>query len=119
MAAEPGLPDADVAEITALLATMDRAVTAGEPSLYRTTMEGFYCDWGGDVMRDEIAARAVNAFVATRSEPLAILDTGVKNFRTAQVIVVRQDERRRKFSYTLSLEHVPAGWRVAYGPDWY
>jgi hypothetical protein len=119
MAAEPSLPDADVAEITALLATMDHAVTTGEPDLYRKTMEGFYCDWGGEAMRTEIAARAVEAFVATRSEPLAILDTGVKNFRTALVVVMRQDERRRKFSYALTVEHVPEGWRVAYGPDWY
>ena len=113
------MPAAAVAEIENLVRVMDEAVTGDDAAMYRSTMDGFYCDWGGEAMREEIAARAVDAYTMTRSQVVSILPTGIKNFATAQVVIRRSDERGVATFQTLSLEHFPSGWRVTYGPDWY
>jgi hypothetical protein len=108
-----------VTEIENVVRVMDKAVATDDAEMYRSTLEGFYCEWGGDAVRDTIAGRAVNAFGATQSKVLAIFDTGVKNFSTAQVLVQRTDQGGVTTFGTLLFEHVPLGWRVSYGPDWY
>jgi hypothetical protein len=117
--ADVSLSGKDQAEIEALVATMDLAIETDDAPLYRSTMEGFYCEWGGEKMRAEIAARTVAAFTSSSTKVEQIIPTGIKNFRTATVMVRRTDARGLSSFSSLMFEHVPAGWRVAYGPDWY
>lgn len=114
-----GMDAASTAEIENLVATMDRAISADDAAQYRTTLEGFYCEWGGDAGRDEIAARAVNAYGTMSSQILGLYATGTKNFSTAQAFVMRTDEHGVPTFATLQFEHLPVGWRVTYSPDWY
>ena len=106
------------AEIENVVRVMDKAIDMKDAAMYRSTLEGFYCDWGGEDLREDIAARAVNAYGKTKSRVLAIYDTGIKNFSTAQVLVERKDETGTLQFQTLFFERT-AGWRVTYGPDWY
>jgi len=106
-------------QIQNVVRVMDKALATGDAAMYRSTLEGFYCDYGGEQMRAQIADRAVTAFGATTSKVLAIYDTGIKNFSTAQVLVQRTDDHGATTFGTLMFEHVPVGWRVSYGPDWY
>jgi hypothetical protein len=70
-------------------------------------------------MRDQIAARTVWAYNATRTQILGIYETGIKNFDTANVFVMRSDDNGIPSFQTIQLEHFDTGWRVAYSPDWY
>lgn len=107
------------AEVENLLKVMDSAITNDNAALYRTTIEGFYCDWGGDTERDEISARAVAAYGSMSTQLLALYDTGIKNFATASAFVMRVADGIAPRFETIYLEHVPAGWRVSYSEDWY
>jgi hypothetical protein len=107
------------AQIANVLRVMDKAVTTNDAAMYRSTLEGFYCDYGGEVLREQISARAVTAWGTTSSKLLAIFDTGIKNFSTAQALVQRTDDHGVTTFSTVYFEHVPVGWRVSYGPDWY
>jgi hypothetical protein len=102
-----------------LLRVMDRAVATNDAAMYRSTLEGFYCDYGGETLREQISARAVSAYGTTSSKLLAIYETGIKNFSTAQALVQRTDDHGAITFSTVYFEHVPLGWRVSYGPDWY
>lgn len=113
------LPAADEAEIKNLVQVMDLAMNTGDSTMYRRTMDGFYCEAGTEVARAAIATRAVSAFTTLSSRVESIDATGIKNFRTANVTVRRTDERGRSSFQTLYVEHFPAGWRGTYGPDWY
>lgn len=114
-----GMDASSTAAIENLIATMDRAISRNDAALYRTTLEGFYCDWGGDAGRDEVAARAVNAYGTMSSHILGLYATGTKNFTTAQAFVMRLDEHGVPTFAVLHFEHVPLGWRVSYTPEWY
>jgi hypothetical protein len=82
-------------------------------------MEGFYCEWGGEAMRSEIAARTIDTFSNTSQNLLRLYATGTANFPTARVIVRRIDQDGTLSVHNLSFEKFPAGWRVTYGPDWW
>jgi hypothetical protein len=114
-----GMDSDTVAEIKNVFAVMDKAITTDSAFLYRTTIEGFYCDWGGESSRTEIAARAVAAYGSMRTQVLAVYDTGTKNFATANAFVMRQSDDGIPMFETVNLEHLPVGWRVTYSPDWY
>jgi hypothetical protein len=114
-----GMDTDTIAEIKNVLAVMDKAITIDSAFLYRTTLEGFYCDWGGDAKRDEIAARAVAAYGTMRTQLLAVYDTGIKNFPTADAYVMRFADSGIPMFAKINLEHLPDGWRVTYSPDWY
>jgi hypothetical protein len=107
------------AEIENVLRVQDEAVAANDANKYRSTLEGFYCDFGGEALRATISDRAVSAFGSRTSKLLALHDTGTKNFWTAQALVQRTDDRGATTFGTVMLEHLPVGWRVTYGPDWY
>lgn len=113
------LSRADEAEIKNLVQVMDLAMTTGDATTYRRTMDGFYCEAGTDAARTAIANRAVTAFAGVSSRVEAIAATGIKNFRSAIVSVRRTDAQGRSSFVALYVEHFPAGWRVTYGPDWY
>ena len=114
-----GMDGDTLAEVENLLATMDKAITLDSAFLYRTTMEGFYCDWGGEPQRQEISARVVQAFGSSHTQLLALYDTGTKNFATANALVMRTSDDGVPMFSTINLEHMPVGWRVSYSPDWY
>lgn len=113
------LPAKDEAEIKNLIQVMDLAVTTGDATTYRRTMDGFYCEANTDTLRSAVAARAVSAFHSVSSRVEAIYATGIRNFRTAQVVVRRTDDHERSTFSSLYVEHFPVGWRVTWGPDWY
>lgn len=114
-----GMDAETIAEVENLLAIMDKAISLDNAFLYRTTMEGFYCDWGGESQRQEISARVVTAFGSSRTQLLALYDTGTKNFPTASALVMRTSDDGAPMFSTIYLEHMPVGWRVSYSPDWY
>lgn len=114
-----GLDANATAEIENLLVVMDEAISNDNAAKYRTTIEGFYCDWGGDAERNAISARAVNAFGSVTTQVLALYDTGIKNFPTAQAFVMRTDNMGIPQFATFQFEQLPIGWRVTYSPDWY
>lgn len=105
-------------EIGNLLALMDAAINDGDALLYRSTMEGFYCDWRGEAGRRDIAQRSVAAFESAQTTPLIIYDTGVRNFPTAAAMVTRKEGRGFVSAFRISFEKLPVGWRVAWAPDW-
>src|SRR4029079_10554785 len=41
--------------ITNLVNLMDQAIATGDADVYRSTMEGFYCEWLGEAGRADIA----------------------------------------------------------------
>jgi hypothetical protein len=114
-----GMGPTATAQIANVLRVMDAAIAANDAERYRSTLEGFYCDYGGELLREQISDRAVNAYGTTTSKLLAVFDTGIKNFSTAQALVQRTDDHGVITFGTLLFEHVPLGWRVSYGPDWY
>jgi hypothetical protein len=113
------LPRADRDAIKNLVNLMDQAIITDDAATYRSTMEGFYCDWTGEAGRTDIAARTVDAYQSTQSNIVRIYPTGVSNFTTARVAVRRIDERGIATFFNLSFEKLPQGWRVTYGPDWW
>ncbi len=106
-------------EVRNLFAVMDRAIATDDVAMYRSTLEGFYCEWGGDTERAAISDRAVHAYGTTTTHLLGLFDTGTKNFATASAFVMRVADAGLPMFQTIYLEHVPAGWRISYSPDWY
>jgi hypothetical protein len=114
-----GMPRRATNEIGNVLRVMDHAISTDDAAEYRSTLEGFYCDWGGDDVRGDIAERAVTAYGQVHTQLLGLYDTGIKNFSTAQALVMRTEGNELPTFQTIQLEHVPAGWRVSWGPDWF
>lgn len=117
--ADTALPEEDVQEIENLVRVGDLAIARRDAAMYRSTLDGFYCDATADAMRDQVSSRAVSAMSGTTSKIEGIRATGIKNFRTAQVFVRRTDSRGLSTFINLSVEHFPEGWRVTWGPDWF
>lgn len=113
------LPSGDEAEIRALIGWTDAAISGDDAALYRATMEGFYCDWGGEAMRQDIASRTVTAFSASQSQVWAVYPTGTRNFTTALALVLRAEPTGTLSMHPIHVEHTPAGWRITWAPDWY
>jgi hypothetical protein len=110
---------ADRNEIKNLVDLMDQAIITDSADLYRSTMEGFYCDWGGESARADIAVRTVEAFESTSSTVMRIYPTGTSNFTTVRVAVRRVDERGFVTPLFYTAEKLPQGWRFTWGPDWW
>lgn len=113
------LPLADRTAIKNLVNLMDQAIETGDPAVYRSTMEGFYCEWGGDAMRTDIAQRVIDAYAGSTANIVRIYPTGTANFASARALVRRLDDRGNASLQALYLEKLPQGWRVTYGPDWW
>ena len=110
---------ADRNAITNLINVMDQGIATGDADVYRSTMEGYYCEWLGEAGRTEIAQRVVDSLQGSTSTIYRIFPTAAGNFPTARVLVTRVDDRQIRSFHTLSLEKFPQGWRVTYGPDWW
>ncbi|MDH5673147.1 MAG: hypothetical protein OEZ06_13410 [Myxococcales bacterium] len=105
--------------IAGILRVMDAAIGSDDAPLYRSTMEGFYCNWLDDRGRMELAARAVRAYGHTETRLVAAYPIGIKNFETAYAIASRSDANGALSMLGLHLERLEVGWRVTWGPDWY
>ena len=114
-----GVTSADTAAIKNLVDLMDQGIITDDPAIYRSTMEGFYCDWNGEAGRAEIAERVTDALRGAKTATQRIYPTGVQNFSTARVLLRRVDERGAISYHTMSAEKFPQGWRITWGPDWF
>jgi hypothetical protein len=100
----------DAAAIKALFAGRDHAVTTGNASAYRATMEGFYCDQWSDAARMREAERQANGDrVTTFVEE--IVDNGLINLPTA-LVRVREERAGHVETRWSTVEHYGVGWRV-------
>lgn len=119
LAANPGRIDpATLEDVENLVALMDQAINTKDADIYRSTMEGFYCDWGGEQVRTDAAIRTVDSYQDVESRILAIYPTGIKNFATAYALVERTEARGTTSVHGIQLEHVDGTWRQTWGPDW-
>ncbi len=117
--ADTTLTAADRSAVRSLLAHMDHAMTAGDAAEYRTTLDGFYCDWGGEPERQRIAAKATSGGAEVQSKLLELQDIDMTNFPGAIALVERTDDSGATQEMLLWLERLPeVGWRVTWGPDW-
>jgi len=107
----------DYRHIQAVVNQMDAAINERDAAKYRTTMGGFYCEWGGEDMRQQIAARAVN-MGDVQTALVDVRRSGTKNFSTAIATVLRRFASGETQAQTLYFEHLPSGWKVVWGPDW-
>ena len=112
------MPTADSDAIKNLVNLMDQGIVTNDAAVYRSTMEGFYCDWAGEAGRAEIAQRAI-ALGSAKTQTQRIYPTGVQNFTTARMLLRRTDERGAVSYHVASAEKFPQGWRITWGPDWY
>jgi hypothetical protein len=113
------LATGDKKAIVNLVNLMDQAIETGDADIYRSTMEGFYCEWLGEAGRTEIANRTIDSLGGSSSTVLRIFPTAAANFPTARALVLRVDDRNIRSFQSLTLEKFPQGWRVTYGPDWW
>ena len=113
------MPFTDRTAIINLVNLMDQAIETGDAAVYRSTMEGFYCEWLGDAGRTDIAQRTVESLAGARSSVWRIFPVAAANFPAARALVLRTDDNNVRSFHTLSLEKFPEGWRVTYGPDWW
>lgn len=117
--ADSPLTAADRSSVRSLLAHMDHAMAKGDADEYRTTMGGFYCDWGGEAERQRIAARATDSGTPVQSRLLELQDIDMTNFPGAIALVERTDDSGAAQEMMLWLERLPVvGWRITWGPDW-
>jgi hypothetical protein len=117
-AARAPIPVDDRAQVTGLLAVMDRAIEEGDADTYRSVMEGFYCDWGGESMRTDIAARMVDSFATSTTTIDAIHPVGTRNYPEMIALATQvTDEGPR--SIEIYLEKIGGfGWRISWIDDW-
>ena len=111
----PTLSKADLAEIQNVLANVDFAQTTGSAATFRTTMEGFYCDYTTDDQRAFTAKSAVEGRGTVTTTIVSAMPTGMRNYSTALVHANRSEERGGVTTTTTSrfwFEHYPLGWRI-------
>ncbi len=113
------LSNADTSDVRALLAHMDRGMNLGDVAEYRSTLEGFYCDWGGEPERARIADTATASGAGTHTELVELYDIDMSNFPEAFAVTRRIYADGMAEEQGLWLEQLPdVGWRVTWGPDW-
>jgi hypothetical protein len=110
--------DPDRMEVVSLIQRADAAINAADAAAYRTTMEGFYCDWLDESQRVDLAARVVSSFGHVESTVHGVHYAGHKNYPTAVATVTRTEDGGRASSFLVSLERFAVGWRVTWTPDW-
>jgi hypothetical protein len=111
----PAFGSEELAEIENLFANVDNALTTGNASLYRTAMEGFYCDYETDDGRTFTAKTAVEGRGKVKTTIVSAFPTGTRNYATALVHATRSEERGGVATTTTSrfwLERYPVGWRL-------
>ncbi|MGD2092824.1 MAG: hypothetical protein PVH61_42060 [Candidatus Aminicenantes bacterium] len=110
------LPADDIAEIQQLFAIRDQAISEGSPELYRSTMEGFYCDLLTDSERMAIAIHATSGLPPVKSNLIEVFDLGIRNFPYA-LAYFEKNVNGNIETYNAYLERYDVGWRFIYVED--
>jgi hypothetical protein len=114
----PELESEDRQQVVNLVQAADLAVNQGDAEMYRSIMEGFYCDWLGEEGRWDIAERVVSSLSGVQSEVISVYPAGTANFATARASILRTEGDGTVTSTWADVEHFPAGWRITWTPDW-
>jgi hypothetical protein len=110
------LPADDINEIQQLFAIRDQAISEGSSELYRSTMEGFYCDILSDNERMYIAMYTISGLPPVQSNLIDVFDMGIRNFPYA-IALFEKNVNGNIETYRAYLEHYPLGWRFTYVED--
>lgn len=110
------LSQEDIDEIKQLFAVRDKALSEGDADLYRSTMEGFYCDQWADSERMARAKRMTHDAAPVQSKVIEVFDMGIKNHPTALVHFERTVNGKTEIIKAW-VEHFPVGWRVLSADD--
>ena len=105
-------------EIKYLFAVRDKALSEGNADLYRSTMEGFYCDRVSDKERMEQAERMTSFPSPVQCKVIEVFDMGIKNYPVAVVHYERKIKGENKILRAW-VEHYPVGWRFDWVEDEY
>lgn len=108
----------DIDEIKKLFSVRDKALSAGDAKLYRSTMEGFYCDKWADSERMARAKRMTSNPTPVQSRVIEVFNMGIKNYPTAMVYF-EKDVKGEKEYLNAWVEHYPVGWRFNFVEDEY
>jgi hypothetical protein len=106
-------PD-DAKQILDVVHTMQFGAAEHDADLYRSALEGIYCDVGGEEMRQDIATNESVSTASPLESVLSITATGIASFPTAQVKAQRADGTIASFT----VENTPGGWRLTGGDGW-
>lgn len=104
------LPVDDIYEIQQLFAIRDQAISENNPELYRSTMEGFYCDIWTDSERMSIANYATSGLPPVKSNLIEVFHLGIRNYPYALAHFEKNVDGNTE-TYNAYLEHYPVGWR--------
>lgn len=111
----------DQKEIANVIANVDAAQSNGDASMFRTAMEGFYCEWENDDKRMIRARNATESRGAVTSEIVSALPANARFYPRALVHTVRREERDGVVTTTTVqfwMEHFPLGWRITWMSGW-
>jgi hypothetical protein len=110
------LPADDIAEIQQLFAIRDQAISENNPELYRSTMEGFYCDILTDSERMLIAQFATHGLPPVKSNLIEVFDLGIRNCPYALAFFEKNINGIIE-TFKAYLERHAVGWRFLYVED--
>jgi hypothetical protein len=110
------LPAGDINEIQQLFAIRDQAISEGSPGLYRSTMEGFYCDILTDRERMLIAEQATYELPPVKSNLIEVFDLGIRNYPYA-LAYFEKNVNGNTETFKAYLERYAVGWRFTYVED--
>jgi hypothetical protein len=110
------LPADDIYEIQQLFTIRDQAISEGSPELYRSTMEGFYCDVLTDSERMLIAEHATYQLPPVKSNLIEVFDLGIRNFPFALAYFEKNINGNIE-TFKAYLERYAVGWRFFYVED--
>ncbi len=112
----PYLAEGDLNEIKQLFTVRDQAMSEGNAELYRSTMEGFYCDSWSDSERMSIAEHTISKAAAGRSMVIEAFYLSIVNYASALVYFEKTVNGRTEILRAF-FEHYPLGWRFTWVED--
>jgi len=112
----PYLAEDDLNEIKQLFTVRDQAMSEGNAELYRSTMEGFYCDSLSDSERISIAEHTISKAAAGKSRVIDAFYLPIANYACALVYFEKAINGKIDILRAF-LEHYPLGWRFTWVED--
>ena len=116
-----GLPPADYAEIQNVLGNVDASQSTGNATMFRTALDGYYCDWQNDVERAARSVATTEARGTIKTQIVSAWPARSRNFPTALVHAIRTEDRGGVVTTTTEefwLERFPVGWRLSWMTGW-
>lgn len=108
----------DWAEIQRVIQAMDQAVNCDDWAVYRSAVDGFYCDWRSEAGRVTLSERMVDKHDQFESTVLALYPIGTRNYPEAVALVQRTDSTGGTVEIRLRLEKFQEGWRTTWDDGW-